>query len=355
MTKMREKPISRSAARSLWLSALLVTGFLTSSPPESRAEREKITVGFVAQTLGFFDAAQEAAQAKADELGITLDPVRADGEDGQLAALMASDNFDALVIRPFTGLRCQPVIDAIRGSTPIVQFDSLQFEAASCRTLVASVTTDNFALGTSGGGALASLLGPEGEAVILSLPHEWGIESVNSRADGASAALSAAGVELTTYAFPNEAWFTHDADVYEASCCEFRQRVQDIRAAFLEGAGAFTTFEGANEAVLQCVLADCEVDTACASGCAVGSIPPEAVNLPGWVGVDRSPHIEQAVCSGDMDMFMEQDPSEMGALAVKEAYEAVTKGRVWHASASLPTTTFVASVQITAADLTCTP
>jgi ribose transport system substrate-binding protein len=278
-------------------AAILAGTVLASVPFAGAVAQDKPTVAVLLFSRGFefMVALDQGAQAEAEKLGVEITVL--DGQSStevqtrQIEDLLVS-GVDAIIISPANSEEIVPAVRrANEANVPVVAVDGVVGEGAE---VVSYAGFDNAA---SGATAAEYLAGLGNITKVLELQGALGAYHAQKRGGGFNEAATGAFEVLSR---PAE-WLAENAQAITA----------DVLTANPEVNGIFTH----NDEMIRGVLAGLRQigrDTK------VGEEGHVVI-----VGIDGTPLALQRIRDGEQDATVNQDPFEMGALAVRSAVAAI--------------------------------
>lgn len=259
----------------------------------------KVTIALVLnrQNDPFYVSLVNGAQAKADELGVTLiyqAPAEQSVENQTtvLNSVMAQKPDGLLFSAADAAAMSAPVKQIYDGGTPVITIDTDVADPSARMMLIGS---DNKALGLDAAEAMSQLLGGTGTVGLLT--YQPGVQSVDDRnagwAEGIAkvAGFTDAGVEYAGL----------DVAEYESKAAGVIARTPDLK-------GFYTTWSNAAIGASQAI----------ATAGKKGQIMV--------VGTDASPDAVTSLKNEAIDAIVSQKPLDMGAQAVQLMYDVIVNG-----------------------------
>lgn len=293
-------------------AAAMLAGSVLAVTPLAGAiaqERPQIAVLLFSRGFEFMVALDQGARAEAEKLGADITVL--DGQSNtevqtrQIEDLLVS-GVNAIVISPNNSEEIVPAVrKANEANVPVVAVDGVVGDGAE---VVTYVGFDNAAGGATAAEYLASL---DGTGEVLELQGALGAYHAQKRGGGFNEAASG---NFEVISRPAE-WLAENAQAITA----------DVLTANPEVNGIFTH----NDEMIRGVLAGLRQvgrDTM------VGDEGHIVI-----VGIDGTPLALQRIRDGEQDATVNQDPFEMGALAVRSAMAALD-GKSVEAQQLLPPT-----------------
>ncbi|MEP0324701.1 sugar ABC transporter substrate-binding protein [Bauldia litoralis] len=279
-------------------AAAVLAGTVLAAAPIAGAlaqEKPQIAVLLFSRGFEFMVALDQGAQAEAEKLGVDITVL--DGQSNtevqtrQIEDLLVS-GVDAIVISPNNSEEIVPAVrKANEANVPVVAVDGVVGEGAD---VVSYVGFDNAAGGATAADYLAGL-GDISE--VLELQGALGAYHAQKRGGGFN---DAAKGKFEVLSRPAE-WTAENAQAITA----------DVLTANPDVDGIFTH----NDEMIRGVLAGLrQIDKAAK----VGEEGHVVI-----VGIDGTPLALQRIRDGEQDGTVNQDPFEMGALAVRSAVAAL--------------------------------
>lgn len=293
-------------------AAAILAGTVLAAAPLAGAlaqDKPQIAVLLFSRGFEFMVALDQGAQAEAEKLGVDITVL--DGQSNsevqtrQIEDLLVS-GVDAIVISPANSEEIVPAVrKANEANVPVVAVDGVVGEGGA---VVSYVGFDNAA----GGATAADYLAGLGNITeVLELQGALGAYHAQKRGGGFN---DAAKGKFEVLSRPAE-WLAENAQAITA----------DVLTANPNVNGIFTH----NDEMIRGVLAGLrQIDKAAK----VGEEGHVVI-----VGIDGTPLALQRIRDGEQDATVNQDPFEMGALAVRAAV-AATKGESVPPQQLLPAT-----------------
>ena len=182
----------------------------------------------------------EAGQVAANERGVILNVVSADGDIAKQISQVEdfiSNKMDAIMVMPCDGEGIVPAIEAANAAgVPIFTVDI----GAAGGEVAAHVTADNFGGGRATGEWLVKRLGGKGNVIIM---NDTKIDSVYPRADGFKDAIKDSGIVIV-----EEANVGYQRDIAMKSIEDFLIAYPEVNAIF--AAQGLDVAIAANDAVV---------------------------------------------------------------------------------------------------------
>ena len=293
-------------------AAAILAGTVLASAPLAVAfaeDKQKVAVLLFSRGFEFMVALDQGAQAEAEKLGVEITVL--DGQSNsevqtrQIEDLLVS-GVDAIVISPANSEEIVPAVRrANEANVPVVAVDGVVGDGGA---VVAYVGFDNAAGGATAADYFASL---DNVGEVLELQGALGAYHAQKRGGGFNEAASG---KFEVISRPAE-WLAENAQAITA----------DVLTANPGVNGIFTH----NDEMIRGVLAGLrQLDKATKVG-DEGHIV--------IVGIDGTPLALQRIRDGEQDATVNQDPFEMGALAVRSAVAALN-GETVEAEQLLPAT-----------------
>lgn len=293
-------------------AAAILAGTVLASAPLAVAfadEKQKVAVLLFSRGFEFMVALDQGAQAEAEKLGVEITVL--DGQSNtevqtrQIEDLLVS-GVDAIVISPANSAEIVPAVrKANEANVPVVAVDGVVGDGG---VVVSYVGFDNAAGGATAAEYFASL---DNVGEVLELQGALGAYHAQKRGGGFNEAASG---KFEVISRPAE-WLAENAQAITA----------DVLTANPNVNGIFTH----NDEMIRGVLAGLrQLDKATKVG-EEGHIVV--------VGIDGTPLALQRIRDGEQDATVNQDPFEMGALAVRSAVAALN-GETVEAQQLLPAT-----------------
>jgi ribose transport system substrate-binding protein len=294
------------------IAAAVLAGTVLASAPVAGAlaqDKQKVAVLLFSRGFEFMVALDQGAQAEAEKLGVEITVL--DGQSStevqtrQIEDLLVS-GVNAIVISPANSEEIVPAVrKANEANVPVVAVDGVVGEGAK---VVAYVGFDNAA----GGATAANYLAGLGNITeVLELQGALGAYHAQKRGGGFN---EAAKGKFEVLSRPAE-WLAENAQAITA----------DVLTANPNVNGIFTH----NDEMIRGVLAGLRQINKAAK---VGEEGHVVI-----VGIDGTPLALQRIRDGEQDATVNQDPFEMGALAVRSAVAAL-KGETVEPQQLLPAT-----------------
>jgi ribose transport system substrate-binding protein len=293
-------------------AAAILAGTVLAAAPVAgalAADKPKVAVLLFSRGFEFMVALDQGAQAEAEKLGVEITVLdgqsSAEVQTRQIEDLLVS-GVNAIVISPANSEEIVPAVrKANEADVPVVAVDGVVGDGAK---VVSYVGFDNAAGGATAADYLAGL-GTIKE--VLELQGALGAYHAQKRGGGFNEAASG---KFEVISRPAE-WLAENAQAITA----------DVLTANPGVNGIFTH----NDEMIRGVLAGLrQVDKAAKVG--------EDGHIV-IVGIDGTPLALQRIRDGEQDATVNQDPFEMGALAVRSAVAALN-GESVEAQQLLPAT-----------------
>ena len=267
--------------------ALGVTACNRDTAAEGDGAGGNVTLALSTQTNPFFVQVRDGAQAKADELGITLNIQDAsDDASTQTNQLnnAASSGADVVIVNPTDSDAVVPAVEALNNADiPVIAVD----RSANGGDIASFIASDNVAGGKQAADALAAAIGEEGDVLVLQ--GIAGSSASRDRGQGFSEGIAAyPGINVVAQQTAN---FDRTEGLDVAT--NLLQAHPDVKAIFAENDEMAL---GAREAL--------------------GARAGEDVMVVGFDGTDDG---LKAVEDGRMVATIAQQPGELGSKAVEEA------------------------------------
>jgi len=255
----------------------------------------------------FYFTMEKGAQAMADQLGVELivgTYPNAWGPEYQvpiLEALIARGDIDLLFTAPTSSEALIPVLKRIHDrGIPVITVDTYLGDGDYTKESnygfpLSYIGTDNFLGGQVVAGALAVMLGGEGEVFLENTNPDT--SSVMDRERGFRAGISI---------FPNMelVGVEYCLDVQETAAAQVAAALEtNPNLAGVFGVNVFSA-QGAHQAIANAGL-------------------DGVVKVATW---DATQTLIEALQRGEVDLILAQMPGEMGSLCVQVAYDYLTKG-----------------------------
>ena len=279
-------------------AAAILAGTILAATPVAGAlaqDKPQIAVLLFSRGFEFMVALDQGAQAEAEKLGVGITVL--DGQSSsevqtrQIEDLLVS-GVDAIVISPANSEEIVPAVRrANEANVPVVAVDGVVGDGGA---VVAYVGFNNAAGGATAAEYLAGLGSIEG---VLELQGALGAYHAQQRGGGFNEAASG---KFDVNSRPAE-WLAENAQAITA----------DVLTANPEVNGIFTH----NDEMIRGVLAGLRQVGRAAK---VGEDGHVVI-----VGIDGTPLALQRIRDGEQDATVNQDPFEMGALAVRSAVAAI--------------------------------
>lgn len=246
-----------------------------------------VTLALSTQTNPFFVQLRDGAQAKADELGITLNIQDAsDDASTQINQLnnAASSGADVVIVNPTDSDAVVPAVEALNNADiPVIAVD----RSSNGGEVASFIASDNVAGGRQAADALAAAIGEEGDVIVLQ-----GIAGSSASRDRGQ------GFNEGIAAYPN-------INVVATQTAGFdRTRGLDVASNLLQAHPNVKAIFAENDEMALGALE------------ALGARAGEDVMVIGFDGTDDG---LAAVQDGRMVATIAQQPGELGAQAVEQA------------------------------------
>ncbi|RJQ66824.1 sugar ABC transporter substrate-binding protein [Pseudonocardiaceae bacterium YIM PH 21723] len=274
----------------------LLSAVLVLTACQGGAKGGDHTLSFIPGTKGepFYISMQCGAQAKAAELGYTLDPQPPDKFDPSLqtpiVSAVTAAKPGAILIAPTSPVAMgAPLKEAKRAGIPIVEVDTALKDRS---VAVSSVSSDNPKGGGLGADALAKLVGEKGPVLIIDTTA--GTSTTNARARGFAEQLKKYPEMKNLGTQYNENEASKAATIVTATL-----------AAHPDLAGIFATNLSSTE------------------GAATGLRNAGKTGQVKLIGFDASPKQVADMKAGAIQALIAQDPAAIGASGVQQAVNAL--------------------------------
>src|SRR3954470_22434530 len=263
-----------------------------SSSSSSGKKNYKMTLIAGVKGDEFYITMNCGAQAKAKELGVTLDfqgPQEFDAsQQTPIVNAVAAKKPDAVLIAPTdTKALYAPIKQMADQGIKIVLVDTTLDQPDLA---VSQISSDNEAGGKTAAAALAKLIGGKGKVFVINVNP--GISTTDAREQGFVAGAKAAGLDYVGREYSND-----KPEVAAAKMKAALQKNPDLKGVF--GTNLFA-----------------------AEGAATGA--REAGATPKIVGFDAGPKQVKDLQDGTVQGLIAQKPADIGAQGVQQAYNALT-------------------------------
>jgi ribose transport system substrate-binding protein len=296
-------------SRKMWLPAVLVAlalivaacgsdngGSTSTTGGASTTAKKNYKMTLIAGVKGdeFYITMNCGAQAKAKELGVTLDFQGPDKFDAALQTpvvnAVAAKKPDAVLVAPTdTKAMFAPIQQLSQNGSKVVLVDTTLDQPDMA---VSQIASDNLAGGKAAADTLGKLIGGSGKVFVVNVKP--GISTTDARGAGFKAGAKAAGLTFVGEQFDND-------DPAKAAAIV---KAQLAKAPDLKGIFATNLFS--------------------AEGAASGLREAGKLGQVKIVGFDAGPKQVEDLKNGVVQALIAQKPAEIGADGVQQAYNALT-------------------------------